>query len=80
MHNMTVCANLCPTIWHTLFQGIRKAANTLRYKQLVPRLAFLCKHGNTQPHLALPVNALDYWKCEREPDKEYGRLKDEHLV
>ena len=75
-----ICANLCPTIWHTLFQGIEKATNTLRYKQLVPRLAFLCKHGNTHPHLALPANALDYWKCEREPDKEYGRLKDEHLV
>ena len=45
-----------------------------------PNWRFLCKHGNNRPHLALPAAALDYWKCQYEPDIEYGRLMNEHMV
>ena len=75
-----VCARLCLSIQQTLFRGIQKAAETYRYEQLVPKLAFLCKHGNNRPHLALPAAALDYWKCQYEPDIVYGRLMKEHMV
>ena len=75
------CDRFCPSIQQTLFKGIQKAAETLRYHQLVPKLAFLCTEcENTQPHLALPADALDYWKCELKPDTVYGKLTDEHLV
>ena len=76
-HDICVC--LCPSIWHTLFEGIQKAAETLQYSKLVPKQAFLCKHGNTPPHLALPADAVDYWKCELNPDAS-GPLKNEHKV
>ena len=75
-----VCARLCLSIQQTIFIGILKAAWTLGYHQLHPKLAFLCKHGDTRPHLALPADALDYWKCELQPDTVYGRLMDEHMV
>ena len=74
------CDSLCPSIWHTLFKGIQKAAKTLGYFQLAPKLAFLCKHENTQPHLALPADAFDYWTCELNPDTVYGHLTPEHFV
>ena len=75
----TICVRLCPSIWRTLVQGIQKAAKTLKY-QLVPKQAFLCsKHKNTQPHLALPADAVGYWKCELSPDTS-GELTDEHKV
>ena len=77
-HDM--CVSFCPLIWHTLFKGIQKGAETLRYHQLVPKLAFLCRCKSAQPHLALPANAFDYWTCELNPDAEYGHLTDEHLV
>ena len=60
---------LCPSIYHTLVEGIQKAANILKYSKLVPKLAFLCRHENTQPHLVLPADAFDYWKCELNQDK-----------
>ena len=47
-----ICVHLCPSIWDTLSEGIQKAAETLKY-DLVPKQAFLCKHDNTRPHLAL---------------------------
>ena len=75
-----VCACLCLSIQQTLFRGIQKAVETFRYKQLVPKLAFLCKHGNNRPHLALPAAALNYWKCQYEPDRVHGRLMNEHMV
>ena len=34
-----------------VFSDDCRNAKTLQYKQLVPRLAFLSKHGNTRPHL-----------------------------
>ena len=34
-----------------VFSDDCRNAKSLQYKQLVPRLAFLSKHGNTQPHL-----------------------------
>ena len=71
-----VCVHLCPSIWQTLAEGIQKAAKTLKY-HLVPKQAFLCKHKNTRPHLALPADAFDYWKCELHPDIS-GPLKEEH--
>ena len=74
------CVSFCPSIQLTLFRGIQKAAETLRYLQLVPKLAFLCKCENTQPHLALPADAFDYWTCELNPDAVYGHLTPEHLV
>ena len=74
-----ICVHLCPSIWHTLLEGIQKAAETLKYPQLVPKQAFLCKHKNTQPHLALPADAFDCWKCELHPDIS-GPLKEEHKV
>ena len=74
-----ICSHLCPSIWHTLLKGIQKAAETLKYPQLVPKQAFLCKHGNTQPHLALPADAFDYWKCKLNPEL-FGPLTDEHKV
>ena len=73
------CVRLCPSIWYTLFEGIQKSAKTLKY-QLAPKQAFLCKHNNTRPHLALPADAFDYWKCELNPDTVYDRLTPEHLV
>ena len=73
-------SRLCQSIWHTLIEGIQKAAETLKYQQLVPKQAFLCKHENTQPHFALPTDTFDYWKCELIPDTVYGRLTDEQLV
>ena len=76
-----VCVHFCPLIQQTLFRGIQKAAETLGYHQLFPKLAFLCiKCENTQPHLALPADTFDYWKCELKPDTVHGRLTDEHLV
>ena len=73
-----ICVHLCPSIWQTLSEGIQKAAKTLKY-ELVPKQAFLCKHKNTQPHLALPADAFDYWKCELHPDI-CGPLKEEHKL
>ena len=72
------CVHLCPLIWHTLFEGIQKAAEILKYF-LVPKVSFLCKHGYTQPHLALPADAFDYWMCELNPDIS-GPLRNEHKV
>ena len=74
-----IYSRLCPSIWQTLREGIQKAAETLKYPKLVPKQAFLCKHGNTQPHLALPADAVDYWKCELNPDIS-GPLTHEHKV
>ena len=76
-HNVCVC--LCPSIWRTLFEGIKKAAETLKYSKLIPKQAFLCKHGNTQPHLAIPADAVGCWKCELNPYIS-GELTDEHKV
>ena len=73
-----ICVHSCPLIWQTLVEGIQKAAETLKY-QLVPKQAFLCKHGNTQPHLALPADAFDYWKCKLHPDTS-GLLTNQHKV
>jgi len=73
-----ICVHSCPSIQDTLFEGIHKAAETLKY-QLVPKQAFLCKHKNTRPHLALPADAFDYWKCELYSDIS-GPLKEEHKV
>ena len=73
-----VCVHLCPSIWQTLAEGIQIAAKTLKY-QLVPKQAFICKHENTRPHLALPNKAMNYWKCELDPDIS-GPLKEEHKV
>ena len=73
-----ICVHLCPSIWQTLADGIQKAAETLKY-ELVPKQAFLCKHKNTRPHLALPADAFDYWKCELHPDIS-GPLKEEHKL
>ena len=73
-----ICVHLCPSIWQTLVEGIQRAAETLKY-QLVPKQAFLCKHGNTQPHLALPADAVDYWNCALNPDT-FGPLTNEHKV
>ena len=77
-----VCDSLCPSIWLTLYEGIQKAAETLKYYQLVPKQAFLCKHGTDHytQHLALPAEALNYWKCELNPDSVFGSLRDEHKV
>ena len=75
-----ICVRLCPSIWHTLTEGIQKAAETLKYSKLVPKQAFLCEHKNcTRQHLALPADAFDYWKCELNPDMS-GPLTDEHKV
>ena len=74
-----ICVRLCLSIWQTLTEGIQKAAETLKY-QLVPKQAFLCKqHKSTRPHLALPNNAFNYWKCELNQDTS-GKLTDEHKV
>ena len=74
-----VCAHLCPLVWHTLVEGIQKAAETLNY-QLVPKQAFLCEpHKSIQPHLALPNNAFTYWKCEQDQVTS-GKLTKEHKV
>ena len=74
-----ICVRLCPSIWQTLVEGLQKAAKTLKY-QLVPRQAFLCtKHENTRPHLALPSDEFDYWKCKLHPDIS-GPLKEEHKM
>ena len=73
-----MCVHLCPSIWQSLAEGIQKAAKILKY-QLVPKQAFLCKHKNTRPHLALPADAFDYWKCQLHPDIS-GPLKEEHKV
>ena len=72
-------SRLCPSIWRTLLEGIQKAAETLKYGELAPKQAFLCKKGNTQPHLAFPAGAANYWKCELHPDI-FGPLTDEHKV
>ena len=75
-----VCISLCPSIWQTLTEGIQKAAETLKYPKLVPKQAFICEHKNcTRQHLALPADAVDYWKCELNPDMS-GPLTDEHKV
>ena len=77
-----ICVHsVCPSICQTLSEGIRKAAETLKYSILVSKQAFLCncKHRNTQPHLAIPEDAVGYWKCELNPDT-CGKLTDEHKV
>ena len=74
-----VCVRFCPSIQQTLFRGIQKAAETLGYHQLFPKLAFLCKCGNT-PHLALPADMFDNWTCELEPNKMHGHLTHKYLV
>ena len=74
-----ICVDLCPSIWQTLAEGIQKAAETLKY-QLVPKQAFLCtKCTNTRPHLALPSDEFNYWKCKLHPDTS-GPLKEEHKM
>ena len=71
--------HLCPSIWQTLVEGLQKAAETLKY-QLVPKQAFLCKHDNIQPHLALLAEEpLNYWTCKLNPDRS-GSLKEQHKV
>ena len=74
------CLSFCQSIQQTLFIGIQKAAETLKYLQLVPKLAFLCKCKNTQPHLAIPADAFDYWTCELNPNTVYGHLTPEHFI
>ena len=76
----TICVRLCPSIWCTLVEGIQKAAETLKYSELAPKQAFLCKHRNTQPHLAISADAVGYWKCEQNPDTYYGPLTNQHKV
>ena len=73
-----ICVRSCPSIWKTLDEGIQKAAKILRYSKLDPKQAFLCKH-NTRPHLALPNNTFDFWKCDINPNRS-GPLTDEHKV
>ena len=73
-----IYVHLCPSIWQTLVEGIQKVAETLKY-QLFPKQAFLCKHENTQPHLALPAAAFDYWKCKLNPNIS-GSLEKEHKL
>ena len=74
-----ICVNLCPSIWQTLAEGIQKAAETLKY-QLIPKQAFLCKHNNTRPHLALLAKEpLNYWTCELNSDIS-GPLEEQHNV
>ena len=76
-HNTSVL--LCPSIWQTLVKGIQKAAETLKY-ELVPKLAFLCKHDNTRPHLALLAEEpLKNWTCELNSDIS-GPLEEQHNV
>ena len=74
-----VCVCLCRSIRDTLFEGIQKAAETLKYSNLIPKQAFLCKHENTQPHLAIPADAVGYWKCELNPDTS-GPLTNQHKM
>ena len=76
----TICVRLCPSIWCTLVEGIQKAAETLKYSELAPKQAFLCKHRNTRPHLAISADAVGYWKCEQNPDTYYGPLTNQHKV
>ena len=76
----TICVRLCPSIWCTLVEGIQKAAETLKYSELAPKQAFVCKHRNTQPHLAISADAVGYWKCEQNPDTYYGPLTNQHKV
>ena len=73
-----ICVHSCPSIWQTLAEGIQKAAETLKY-HLHPKQAFLCKHKNTRPHLALPAETFNYWKCQLHPDIS-GPLKEEHKL
>ena len=73
-----MCVHLCPSIWQSLAEGIQKVAKTLKY-HLDPKQAFPCKHKNTRPHLALPADTFDYWKCELHPDIS-GPLKEEHKL
>ena len=73
-----MCVHLCPSIWQSLAEGIQKVAKTLKY-HLDPKQAFRCKHKNTRPHLALPADTFDYWKCELHPDIS-GPLKEEHKL
>ena len=74
-----ICVRSCPSIWKTLDEGIQKAATILRYSELVPKLAFICRHDNTRPHLALPNNTFDFWKCNINPNKS-GSLTNGHKV
>ena len=48
--DVRACFCLSIQQFETPFTGIQKAAETIVYHQLVPKLAFLCKCGNT-PHL-----------------------------
>ena len=74
-----ICVHLCPLIWKTLVEGIQKAAEILKY-QLDPKQAFLCKHDNTRPHLALLAEEpLNYWTCGLNSEVS-GSLKEEHKV
>ena len=74
-----VCVSFCPSIQQSLFRGIQEAADTLRYHQLVPKLAFVCNHESTRPHLALPAKAFDYLKCQLNP-KKFDHLTEKHRV
>jgi len=80
-----VCNKLCPSIWQTLYKGLQKAKETLRYHNLEePKRAFLCPHGNDhqtgQPHLASPADDLNSWSCDLYPEAKHGDLSDKHLV
>ena len=74
-----ICVLSCPSIWKTLDEGIQQAAKILRYSELEPKQAFLCKHDNTRPHLALPNNTFDFWKCDINPNRA-GPLTNGHKV
>ena len=63
------------------FQGYSESSRNPQVPPTSPEtIAFLFKHENTQPHLALPADAFDYWTCELNPDTVYSRLTPEHLV
>ena len=73
------CVSSCPSIWHALRESINKVAQTLGYVNLAPKLAFICKcKSNQPPHLALPDDVFNYWKCMNSG--EYGRLTQEHFL
>lgn len=91
-----VASILCPQICKNILQHLTKAARSLHYHTLKPRVALLCeseeKHGSlddplqpetvSQPHTATisEHGGSHWWTCSRCPGRLYGELRERHLI
>ncbi len=71
----------CPEIVRSVFRGLERAAEILKYDNLKPRKAFFClqKDAECEDTLHLATVAGDMWTCGTNP-KVGGKLEQRHLL